>query len=69
MKRKHQNFTNPKLPTLRDEIWLRRKVVWILEGKRQASLKNRILQDDARWKQLGKTAIKFDLRSNWDVYK
>ena len=66
MRKKNQNFTNPKLPTLRDDIVLRSKVVWTLEGKTQAALKKRILKDDKRWKQLGKTpAIKFNLRSNW----
>jgi hypothetical protein len=69
MRTKNQNFTNPKIPTLRDDLWLRSKVVWVLEGKKQEVLRDAMLKDDDRWKRIKKTAIKFDLRSNWENSK
>ena len=69
MGKRNQNFGNLKLPGLRDQLFLRRKLVWILENKidGEKKLRKQILQVDNRWKKVGVTeAIQFDLRKNWE---
>jgi hypothetical protein len=66
MRKRNQEFANWRLPGLRDQLFLRRKLVWVLDIEGEKSLRTKIPQVDNRWKKVKDTpAIQFDLRKNW----
>jgi hypothetical protein len=67
MLERNQNFHNHALLHTRDGLFLRQKLVWVLENVGEKLLKKKILEVDKRWKKERATAIIFDLKENWEL--
>jgi hypothetical protein len=66
MTKKKQEFMNYTYPDLRDELYLRRNIVWSLDLQAEKPYRGIIPDIDNRWKK-EKNAIKLSLKKNWPL--
>lgn len=66
MKKKKQEFMNYTYPDLRDELFLRRNIVWRLDSPAEKPFRDIIPSVDKRWKK-DQNAIIFSLKKNWPL--
>jgi hypothetical protein len=70
MSERNQDFHNHHFLHLRENLFLRKKLAWVLDVEAEKDLMKKILQVDTRWKKIKNThAIIFDLKKEWESTK